>query len=57
MTSGTSSIARASIPRSGRPSYLTIRSTLIETATKSSPASAAEAPATATNRSFHSSGA
>ena len=56
-SSGTSSIASDSIPRSGSPSYLMIRSTLIETATKSSPASAAEAPATATKRSVHSPGA
>jgi hypothetical protein len=49
-----SSISTVSSALSGSPSNFRMRSTLIETATKTSPASAAEAPAVATKRSVHS---
>ncbi len=44
----------ASSPRAGMPGIARMRSTLMETATTSRPASAAAAPADATNRSDHS---
>ena len=49
-----SSVSTVASARSGRPSPARIRSMLIETATNTSPASAAPAPAAATNRSVHS---
>src|SRR6476620_3034070 len=40
-------------PRSGRPGYFRMLSTLMETATNTRPASAADAPAAATKKSVH----
>src|SRR6188472_725021 len=54
-TSTVTSIDTVTSPRSGRPGYLRMRSRLIDTATNTSPASAADAPAAATNRSDHGS--
>jgi hypothetical protein len=51
---GASNVCDVSKPRSGRPEILKIRSMLIDTATNTSPASAADAPAVATNKLLHS---
>ena len=48
------SISTVASARSGRPLNLRMCSTLIETATKTRPARAAEAPAAATKKSLHS---